>query len=460
MSRTKQLALASCCALLLRGCAKDKPAAPARRRPGRTSRPVTRRPSNRPAAQPTTAPSSRPATAGTQPATAPGRARRFDEELQRIADLEARGEFTRAWKLAIEMRTAFAGDPRLESLNRLMGRLRTAKRQAAQLAHAIRLLGSDTVEASQIAASTLTDAGRIGIILLRKAVRTGPKKAAAKAVGLLVKLTDAEAATAFYERLKGEPPGPLRSALLEGLRDLAEHIPPAAIGELYASVKDEPFAKHVDAFGILAAAHERAAGGDPNAFAKLTGDPKAAELLKAKVSKALTSEDEAEARAASRMVVSLGLIRKGLRASYYSGENFEKLLFERLDSRILIESGRSPYPDGRSDQISVRWTGQVRIPAPGRYTFYAASDDCVRLWVAGKQIVNDWRARSIAESTASIDLAAGLHPIRMEFFQGGGDFGAYLKWSGPGIEKQLLTDKHLFTPPWPETQPREEPNKP
>jgi hypothetical protein len=48
----------------------------------------------------------------------------------------------------------------------------------------------------------------------------------------------------------------------------------------------------------------------------------------------------------------------------------------------------------------------------------------------------------------------------MEFYQGNGDFGAYLKWSGPGIEKQLLTDEHLLTPPWGKAAPPEPPKNP
>jgi hypothetical protein len=455
VSRGDQLALALCWALVLQGCAREKARSPARRKPGgksrpaRLSRPATQGVSIRPATRSSTAPASRPATAPTQPTTRPDRWDGLDAELQRIVDLEKQGEFTQAWKLALEMRAAFAGHPRIEGLSQLMGRLRTEKRQAAQLAHAVELLGSDTVEASQIAASTLTDAGGIGIILLRKAVRTAPQKAAAKAAGLLVKLKDTAAAAEFYQRLKAQPGEPLRSALLGGLQDMAEHIPPAAIGELYGSVKDKPFAGHVEVFGVLAAAFAHGAKADASAFGKLVGDPRAAEVLKAKAREALSSKEPAETRAASGVIALLGLLLKGLRGSYYSGTNFDKLVFERLDSRVLIESGKSPYPDGRREEISIRWTGQVRVPVAGKYTFYAASDDGVRLWVAGEQIVNHWTSRSIEESTGSIDLTRGLHPIRMEFYQGTGEFGAHLKWKGPGIEKQPLTDEHLLTPPWP-----------
>lgn len=457
MSLPRHLALALCCAAALQGCGEGGPPSPARRKPGgtsrpaRRSRPTTRPVASRPATQPSTLPATRPTTRAAQPATTPAGADPFDARFARAVELEDQGEFTQAWKLSLEMRTALAGHPRLRDLNQLMGRLRTKKRKAAQLAHAVKLLGGDTVEGAQIAASALADAGPIGGVLLRKTVRTGPERAAAKALEVLVKLDAPGSAEVFHERLKARPAKPLRLALLRGLRSLARHIPPAAVGDLYQAVKDRPLTRKAEEYGVLAAAYEGAAGGDPNAFDRMAGEAGAAASLKAKVIEALGSGDPEAIDAAGQMIAQLGLLRKGLRGSYYSGTSFQKLLFERLDSRILIEKNKSPYPDGRKDSISIRWTARVRIAVAGKYTFYAGSDDGVRLWVAGKQIVNHWQTRAIAESVGTIDLPTGLHPIKMEFFQGNGDFGAYLKWSGPGIEKKLLTDKHLLTPPWTKT---------
>ena len=56
----------------------------------------------------------------------------------------------------------------------------------------------------------------------------------------------------------------------------------------------------------------------------------------------------------------------------------------------------SPYfapNDFPSDNFSVRWEGQVKIDESSKYTFYTISDDGVRLFIDGKNIINNWKAQ-------------------------------------------------------------------
>ena len=293
-------------------------------------------------------------------------------------------------------------------------------------------------------------------------MRTAPENVAVKAVGILVKLNlnDTQSAEVFWQRLEAGAGEALRPALLRGLGSMAEHIPPPAVADLYRLVKNQPLAKDPEALAVLATAYARAAGDDGEAFDLLAGVGGAGEAFREKVRLAIASKDPAEARAAAEIVPLLGLLQKGLRGSYYSGVNFEKLLFERMDEKILIENGKSTYPDGRNQNISIRWTGKVVVPVAGKYTFYPASDDGIRLWVAGKKIVESWASRAITENAASIDLPQGMHEIKVEYFQGGGDFGVHLKWQGPGTDKQLLTGKNLLSAPAPPKAPSTKKTKP
>ncbi|WZP00396.1 hypothetical protein EP7_002038 [Isosphaeraceae bacterium EP7] len=50
------------------------------------------------------------------------------------------------------------------------------------------------------------------------------------------------------------------------------------------------------------------------------------------------------------------------------------------------------------------------------------------------------------ERSAARTLAAGLHAIRVEFFENGGGAGVVLSWSGPGIAKQAIPAS-LFSQP-------------
>jgi len=122
----------------------------------------------------------------------------------------------------------------------------------------------------------------------------------------------------------------------------------------------------------------------------------------------------------------------------------------RIDTSVNFNWGTgSPGAGVNADQFSVRWTGQVRIPANGAYTFYTQSDDGVRLWVdcngngsfqPGEQLVNNWTDHSSTENSGSCaGLSAGTWVnLRMEYYENGGDAVAQLRWSGPGIAKQII----------------------
>jgi len=448
-SGIRVLATSLCCSLLLAGCAKEPDrSAPRDRASAAKHRASTARsaPRSRPARSvPATGPATRPAT---RPTSAPADAARLPEALRRIVALEQNGEWAQAWKLALQTRSQFAGRRGTEELARVTSRLRIEKRQAAQLANAVRLLDSDMIEAAQIATSELAAGGDVAAILLRKALRTGGGKAAARAVRILARRGDPNDAQLFWSRLQARPDRPLREALLAGLQSVAWQMPGEAAAALYRDARDASLAESPDSFALLALAFRTAADADPEKFGRLVGDAEAHETVRRKVSAALSSADEDLAASAARILADLGAMRAGLRGAYYEGKNFEKLLFERLDAKIDIADLKLPYPDGRQENRSIRWTGQVRIPAAGPYTFYAASDDGVRLWVAGKQLIDQWTDQAVTEVRREVALAQGLHPIKLEYYQGTGSAEVHLHFSGPGLDKQLLTAKHLVTAPW------------
>ena len=100
---------------------------------------------------------------------------------------------------------------------------------------------------------------------------------------------------------------------------------------------------------------------------------------------------------------------------------------------------RFPYPDNRQDDISVRWTGKVRVTQAGKYTFFCASDDGQRLYIDGRRVVDNWQSQGVTERSATVTLTAGLHDIKYEYFQGGGGAEAHVYWQPPGGAKEVLT---------------------
>jgi hypothetical protein len=131
----------------------------------------------------------------------------------------------------------------------------------------------------------------------------------------------------------------------------------------------------------------------------------------------------------------------GVKAEYFSGMNFNSLALTRTDPQIDFNWGDPGGPDPLvgDDQFSARWTGQVEAVFTETYTFYTNSDDGVRLWVDGKQLVNNWTDHGNTENKGTIDLVAGqTYSVVMEYYENGGGAVAELRWSSPRTPKQII----------------------
>ncbi len=87
----------------------------------------------------------------------------------------------------------------------------------------------------------------------------------------------------------------------------------------------------------------------------------------------------------------------------------------------------SPAASLPADNFSARWTGTIALPA-GRYTFYATVDDGLRLWLDDRLLIDSWRQQS-ASLEVSTEVSAGLHRLRVEYFEQDGEAEARVHWS-------------------------------
>ena len=89
-------------------------------------------------------------------------------------------------------------------------------------------------------------------------------------------------------------------------------------------------------------------------------------------------------------------------------------------------SGGSPGTSVNGECFTARWTKTVDLAA-GTYIFKVGADDGVRLYVDGHEVINEWIIEGETQYTARVDLAAGIHTIRLDYFQGFG--GSDLEFS-------------------------------
>jgi hypothetical protein len=117
----------------------------------------------------------------------------------------------------------------------------------------------------------------------------------------------------------------------------------------------------------------------------------------------------------------------------------------RVDKNINFESTQDEWPGTKfKDFFYIRWTGKIRIPADGNYTFFLESDDGSRLFLDGKQVVDNGGVHAMEETSGSVQLTAGEHVFKAEFFEKDIDAGCKLSWKTDKIAKQIVPADVLF----------------
>ena len=101
----------------------------------------------------------------------------------------------------------------------------------------------------------------------------------------------------------------------------------------------------------------------------------------------------------------------------------------RNDPNINFNWGLgSPDASIPVDHFSVRWTRTFNF-AGGTWRFTTLTDDGVRLWVDSTLLIDQWRDQPPAAYAADIALAAGLHAVRMEYYENAGGALAQLSYA-------------------------------
>ncbi|BET65394.1 hypothetical protein ASA1KI_03120 [Opitutales bacterium ASA1] len=150
----------------------------------------------------------------------------------------------------------------------------------------------------------------------------------------------------------------------------------------------------------------------------------------------------------------IGKNAHGLSAQYFNNTSLSGApVLRRIDRQIDFPwNGTSPGPGVGANNISVRWEGHVRIPVGGQgtWSFHTDSDDGVRLWINGQNLVNNWTSHGTTRDSGSIYLQGGMtYSVRLDWYQGGGGSVVRLLWSGPGIPSAVVVPSSALVPAQP-----------
>jgi Flp pilus assembly pilin Flp len=117
-------------------------------------------------------------------------------------------------------------------------------------------------------------------------------------------------------------------------------------------------------------------------------------------------------------------------AEYFNNRNLSgEPVLTRCEQSIDYNWARNSPGNGvNKDNFSIRWTGDFQFEEK-KYAFTTTSDDGVRVWVDDALLVDAWKPQSATTYRAPQRLTAGVHTVKMEYYERGGYAVAKLGWS-------------------------------
>jgi len=102
----------------------------------------------------------------------------------------------------------------------------------------------------------------------------------------------------------------------------------------------------------------------------------------------------------------------------------------------------------RYEWFAIDYTGRFWIQDPGVYEFSLTSDDGSRLYIDEREIIDNDGQHEPVTRLARINLAGGIHRMRVSYFQGPRwQVALVLEVAGPQDEKLRVFNTDEFKPP-------------
>jgi PKD repeat protein/uncharacterized protein YraI len=116
------------------------------------------------------------------------------------------------------------------------------------------------------------------------------------------------------------------------------------------------------------------------------------------------------------------IVITGWKGEYFANRDLQgDPVLVRDDPDIKFDWGTgSPAPEVPPDNFSASWTISREVPA-GTYRFNIWVDDGMRMWIDDVLIIDGWVEGATRNYNADVNLAAGTHNVRVEYFEAVGN---------------------------------------
>lgn len=99
----------------------------------------------------------------------------------------------------------------------------------------------------------------------------------------------------------------------------------------------------------------------------------------------------------------------------------------------------------QNDRFAVEFEGYVQIDVPGLYTFFTTSDEGSMLYIDGNLVVDNNGLHAMQQRSGNYSFpAAGLYPIRVEYFEQYSAQGLTVEYQPSGGSRTTIPDSKLF----------------
>jgi hypothetical protein len=130
-------------------------------------------------------------------------------------------------------------------------------------------------------------------------------------------------------------------------------------------------------------------------------------------------------------------LKPGLRFKEYEG------VWDALPEFAALTAIRSGTAQGvslavtpRREALGLEFEGYFLAPVDGVYLFHLQSNDGSMMYLHGEEFINNDGLHKLETRSSIASLKKGYHPIRVTYFESGGQEGLDLSYEGPGATKQ------------------------
>lgn len=148
------------------------------------------------------------------------------------------------------------------------------------------------------------------------------------------------------------------------------------------------------------------------------------------------------------LAISRARLAPGLDMAMFEGGDFQQFRARRTDSQISHHFGfGSPDPKVPGDYFSIRWTGWLKPPLPGKYLIKTFSDDSIRVRINDKLVIDHW-ARGAGSEQVEVELTDKFQPIVVEYNEYEVGANVELSWALKGLSDfHVVPAEALFHDP-------------